>query len=73
MGRAPSVVIAYQHWVQQWDLEQAVEHFSACRFCVPALKAIRHAGAAWKELAHGGTALRLPHPTRVPPYVNGAD
>ena len=44
MGRSPSVVIAYLHWVGQQDLDEAFGHVSRCRPCVPDLEAIRRAG-----------------------------
>jgi len=39
-GRSPSVVIAYLHWMQQWDLGKAARHVAACRPCSPNLAAI---------------------------------
>jgi protein-tyrosine phosphatase len=41
VGRAPSVVVTYLHWIQQWDLELALRHVSARRRCSPNLEAIR--------------------------------
>ena len=43
-GRSPNVVIAYLHWVKQWDLDEAVDHVSNCRGCLPNREAIRAAG-----------------------------
>jgi len=45
MGRSPSVIIAYLHWMLGWDLDRALEHVSRCRSCVPDLAAIRLASA----------------------------
>ncbi len=44
MGRAPSVVITYLNWVQQYGLEEALRHIHGCRSCSPDLEAIRLAG-----------------------------
>jgi len=43
-GRSPNVVIAYLHWVKQWDLDEAIDHVSHRRPCVPNPEAIRLAG-----------------------------
>jgi protein-tyrosine phosphatase len=43
MGRAPTTVIAYLAWKQDWQLEKAVEHVGGCRLCVPNVQAIRMA------------------------------
>lgn len=44
MGRSPTVVIAYLHWVENWDLLEAAGHVESCRRCSPDLQAIRLAG-----------------------------
>jgi len=44
IGRSPSVVIAYLHWVRRWDLDEAFDHVTGCRACSPNLDAIRLAG-----------------------------
>jgi len=44
IGRSPSVVVAYLHWVQGWDLHRAVDHLSSCRSCSPNVEVIRLAG-----------------------------
>lgn len=41
IGRSPTVVIAYLHWVENWDLEQAAGHVRSRRHCSPDLPAIR--------------------------------
>jgi protein-tyrosine phosphatase len=46
-GRSPNVVIAYLHWVQRWDLDEAVDHVCHRRACSPDPDLIRWAG---KEL-----------------------
>jgi protein-tyrosine phosphatase len=43
IGRAPSVVVTYLHWIQQWDLDEALRHVSARRRCSPNMEAIRQA------------------------------
>lgn len=45
IGRSASVVVAYLHWVQGWDLDGAVGHVNRSRPCSPNLEAIRLAGA----------------------------
>ena len=47
VGRSPSVVVAYLHWVQQWDLAEAVDHVGGRRPCSPNVEAIRLAGDDW--------------------------
>ena len=44
MNRSPSIVIAYLHWVQGWDLEKATDHVMKCRSCDPYVDAIGLAG-----------------------------
>ena len=41
VGRAPTVVVTYLHWIQQWDLDEALRHVSARRRCSPDTEAIR--------------------------------
>jgi len=43
-GRSPSVVIAYLHWKQHWNLDDAVEYVTKCRSCSPNIEAILLAG-----------------------------
>jgi len=40
-GRSPTVVIAYLHWCQGWDLDAAVTYVKERRPCSPNLEAIR--------------------------------
>lgn len=47
IGRSASTVIAYQHWVQQCDLDEAVRHHNTRRACYPGITAIRLATEAW--------------------------
>ncbi|HUT95835.1 MAG TPA: dual specificity protein phosphatase family protein [Thermoguttaceae bacterium] len=44
MGRSPSVVVAYLHWVERRDLGEAFDHMNSCRPCSPDVAAIRLAG-----------------------------
>jgi len=44
IGRSASVVVAYLHWVQGRDLNEAVGHVNRSRPCSPNLEAIRLAG-----------------------------
>ncbi len=44
-GRSPSVVIAYLHWKQGWNLDEAIEHVARCRSCSPNIEAIVLAGS----------------------------
>jgi protein-tyrosine phosphatase len=39
-GRSPSVAIAYLHWKQGWNLDEAIEHVTRCRSCSPNIEAI---------------------------------
>jgi protein-tyrosine phosphatase len=43
-GRSPNVAIAYLHWVQEWDLDEAINHVANCRACVPDREVILRAG-----------------------------
>jgi len=49
MGRSPSVVVAFLHWVRDWDLEEAAEHVIQRRWCEPNLEAIRLATPAFVD------------------------
>jgi hypothetical protein len=42
-NRAASAVIAYLHWVQDWDLDEAVDYVTACRSWEPHLGMIQAA------------------------------
>jgi len=33
--RAPTVIVAYLHWVQDWEIEEALDYVTACRSCGP--------------------------------------
>jgi protein-tyrosine phosphatase len=44
-GRSPSVAIAYLHWKQNWNLDEAIEHVTQCRSCSPNIEAIVVVGA----------------------------
>ena len=44
LGRSPSVVAAYLHWVEKWDLGEAVAHVNRCHPASPDTQAIRLAG-----------------------------
>ena len=41
INRSPSTVIAYLHWIERWDLDEAVAHVTKCRSCKPYVEAIR--------------------------------
>lgn len=41
MGRAPSVAVAYLHWIEGWDLEEAIDRVLSCRHCCPDAEVIR--------------------------------
>jgi protein-tyrosine phosphatase len=43
MNRSPSVVIAYLHWVLDYDLRDAYDRVLQCRRCDPDVAAIREA------------------------------
>jgi protein-tyrosine phosphatase len=44
MGRSPSVVVAYLHWIDDWGLGEALNHVSSFHPCSPDAEAIRLAG-----------------------------
>jgi len=44
LGRSPSVVVAYMSWVQQCELDDAVQYVTRCRPSSPNVEAIRLAG-----------------------------
>jgi protein-tyrosine phosphatase len=33
--RAPTVIVAYLHWIQDWEIEEALDYVTACRSCSP--------------------------------------
>jgi protein-tyrosine phosphatase len=41
--RSPTVVAAYLHWCEGWELEKAVRHLRQLRDCTPNAQAIRQA------------------------------
>jgi hypothetical protein len=43
LNRAPSIVIAYLHWVQQWSLNKAARFVQRRHPCLPAMDTIRGA------------------------------
>ena len=45
VGRSPSVVVAYLHWVRGLSLDEAFGQVTRQRACTPSLDAIRLAGA----------------------------
>jgi atypical dual specificity phosphatase len=49
IGRSPSVVVAYLHWVEHQELQEARDHVSSCRGCSPDLQAIRLATRDFEE------------------------
>jgi atypical dual specificity phosphatase len=51
INRSPTIVIAYLHWAQGWDLEKAADHVMECRSCDPYVDAI---GLAGEDRAEGG-------------------
>lgn len=48
IGRSPTVVIAYLHWVERQGLHEARDHVSSYRHCSPDLQAIRLATGDFK-------------------------
>jgi atypical dual specificity phosphatase len=44
INRSPTIVIAYLHWVEGWDLEKATDHVLKCRSCDPYVDVIRLEG-----------------------------
>lgn len=55
IGRAPSVVLAYLHWVEGWPWERAVDHVRQCRACCPNQEVIRAARDDWQQRAAAKT------------------
>ncbi len=47
VGRSPTVVVAFLHWVRGWDLAEAARHVVGRRWCEPNLEAIRLATPAF--------------------------
>lgn len=45
--RSPTVVVAYLHWCEGWDLQKAMQHLRQLRNCTPNAQAIRQ--ARWRE------------------------
>lgn len=57
VGRAPSVAVAYLHWVRGWPLERALEHMKTVRDCDPNRWAIEEATPAFLEQHEGRDAI----------------
>ncbi len=51
IGRSPSVVLAYLHWVEGWPWDRAVDHVRQCRACCPNQEVIRAARDDWQRRA----------------------
>lgn len=49
IGRSPSVVLAYLHWVEGWPWAHAVDHVRRCRACCPNQEVIRAARDDWQQ------------------------
>ncbi len=49
INRSPSTVIAYLHWIEQFELDKAITHVMQRRPCDPYLEAIRAATEDWQE------------------------
>ena len=47
--RAPTVIVAYLHWVQDWDLEEALDYVTACRSCAPEVAVLKFATEDWQR------------------------
>jgi protein-tyrosine phosphatase len=43
INRAPTVIIAYLHWIEGWELDEAVAHVTRHHSCEPFVEAIRAA------------------------------
>lgn len=41
--RSPTVVVAYLHWCEGWELQKAMQHLKQIRHCTPNAQAIRQA------------------------------
>jgi protein-tyrosine phosphatase len=50
-SRAPTAIIAYLHWVQEWDFEEAVDYVTACRLCTPEVKVLKLANEDYRALS----------------------
>ena len=40
-SRAPTVIVAYLHWIQDWDLGEALDYVTACRPCDPHVRVLK--------------------------------
>jgi hypothetical protein len=58
-NRAPAAIIAYLHWVQDWDFEEALDYVTACRSCNPHEEAIRLATEDRNKRARSTNALSV--------------
>ena len=52
VGRAPSVAVAYLHWVRGWPLDRAIEQMKSVRDCDPNRWAIEEATEAFLQGQH---------------------
>ena len=49
VNRSPSTVIAYLHWVLDWEFDRAFDHVIGCRSCDPYVEAIKLASGDWSR------------------------
>jgi protein-tyrosine phosphatase len=47
--RAPTVIVAYLHWIQDWEIAEALDYVTACRSCTPDLEALKRATEDWRQ------------------------
>lgn len=60
IGRSPSIVLAYLHWVEGWPWDRAVDHVRQCRACCPNQEVIRAARDDWQQRAAAKTSGASP-------------
>ena len=41
--RAPTVIVAYLHWAQDWEMGEALDYVTACRSCSPDVEVLKAA------------------------------
>jgi len=54
VNRSPSTIIAYLHWIEGRELDEAVDHVMGCRACDPYVDAIRLASEDRARVEGGG-------------------
>jgi protein-tyrosine phosphatase len=51
--RAPTVIVAYLHWIQDWEIGEALDYVTACRSCSPDVEVLKLATEDRRQMSSG--------------------